>query len=160
MMKVGILITKTAVKKKAMIAPLAQEVLKLLISVLTQPIATKVVKSLAIQPITRAVMATINKAKEIPVTVYIKNVAISVQTILILTAIYQPVMSKALVATAAPAPNIKPAAIPHINTVVLMTVMMAMPTKTAAQEHHVMVNIKLVIANPDIIGMPLPVLVI
>ena len=119
---------KTAVKKKAMIAPLAPEVLKLLISVLTQPIATKVVKSLAIQPITRAVMATINKAKEIPVTVYIKNVAISVQTILILTAIYQPVMSKALVATAAPAPNIKPAAIPHINTVVLMTVMMAMPT--------------------------------
>ena len=119
---------KTAVKKKAMIAPLAPEVLKLLISALTQPIATKVVKSLAIQPITRAVMATINKAKEIPVTVYIKNVAISVQTILILTAIYQPVMSKAPVATAAPAPNIKPAAIPHINTVVLMTVMMAMPT--------------------------------
>ena len=94
------------------------------------------------------------------VMVCIKNVVTSAQTILILTATCQPAMSRVTVAIVAPAPNIKPAAIPHINTVVLMTVMMAMPTKTAAPVLPVTADIKLVIANPDIIGMPRPVLVI
>ena len=105
-------------------------------------------------------MGMINKAKGIPVTVCIKNVANFAQTILILTATCQPAMSRVTVAIVVPAPNIKLVVIPLINTSVLMMVMTAMPTKTAVQEHHVMVNIKLVIVNPDIIGMPRPVLVI
>ena len=159
-MKVGILMAKIVVKKKAMIAPLAPEVRKPWIFVLIPAIAISLVKTLAIQPITRAVTEQMKPAKEILVTVYIKNVVTSAQTILILTATCQPAMSRVTVAIVVPAPNIKLVVIPPINTSVLMMVMTAMPTKTVAQEHPVTADIKLVIANPDIIGMPRPVLVI